>query len=273
MAEENPQDMAMEDILSSIKNILETEQDSAVEAAEEPAEAKPEATEVPDADDILELSPDMLRSGKQSEVNLDAELSAVSATVEMPAAEVLEEPRGVNVGSVDTESDPFFAETAAEQPVVTTEPAVEPAVAAVSESEPTIDPEPAIELSTIEPETEKQPATDTADVSAGIINNFAKMFARETASEPAAAKPAAEPVLLIGEGSRTIEDVVASVIRGIIGNEVAANWRRGVDYDALAREEIAARTQAWLDANLPALVEQIVKQEIERVMAKVGRHQ
>ena len=60
------------------------------------------------------------------------------------------------------------------------------------------------------------------------------------------------------------------VIRQIIGEEVSANWKNGLNYDELARKEIAAQTQAWLDNNLPAVVERIVKQEIERVMAKVG---
>lgn len=68
----------------------------------------------------------------------------------------------------------------------------------------------------------------------------------------------------------TIEDVVARVIRSIIGDEVAENWRKSADYDTLAREEIKAQTEKWLNKNLPGLVEKIVKQEIERVMAKVG---
>lgn len=111
------------------------------------------------------------------------------------------------------------------------------------------------------------------DVSASIINNFAKMFSSE--ESPAAKASAAielpeEPVRQLGNASTTIEDVVAKVIRSIIGEEVAANWRKFADYDALAREEIKARTESWLNENLPALVEKIVKQEIERVMAKVG---
>ena len=99
------------------------------------------------------------------------------------------------------------------------------------------------------------------------------MFSSE--ESPAAKASAAielpeEPVRQLGNASTTIEDVVAKVICSIIGEEVAANWRKFADYDALAREEIKARTESWLNENLPALVEKIVKQEIERVMAKVG---
>ena len=120
-------------------------------------------------------------------------------------------------------------------------------------------------------ETETRPEKDAVDVSASIISNFAKMFTREKAAEPdIQTEIPAEPVNELGNANRTIEDVVASVIRRIIGDEVSRNWRKGADYDKLAREEIAAQTRQWLDKNLPALVERIVKQEIERVMAKVG---
>lgn len=43
-----------------------------------------------------------------------------------------------------------------------------------------------------------------------------------------------------------------------------------VNFESYAREAVAAQTQAWLDANLPAIVEAVVSKEIERVMAKVG---
>ena len=77
-------------------------------------------------------------------------------------------------------------------------------------------------------------------------------------------------IKVLGTPSKTIEDVVANVISQIIGEEVAANWKNGLDYDELAKKEIAAQTQAWLDKNLSVVVEKVVKQEIERVMAKVG---
>ena len=140
-------------------------------------------------------------------------------------------------------------------------------------------PEPVPEISTVEENAAEEPVaavTDNAvDVSASIISNFAKMFSKEEtapAAEPEAVEAVvpAEPVSLLGDGSKTIEDVVSSVVRQIIGDEVAANWREGLDYDAMAREEVSRQTREWLDHNLPAVVEKIVKQEIERVMAKVG---
>ena len=114
---------------------------------------------------------------------------------------------------------------------------------------------------------------NSIDASADIISNFAKMFAQEAPKPEIVASPAAEPIKILGDGSKTIEDVVSSVIMQIIGKEVEANWKSGLDYDALARQEIQRQTKEWIDNNLPAVVEEIVKREIERVMAKVGTGQ
>ncbi len=288
MADENNQDMSMEDILSSIKNILED--DVSTQQAPQAAAAD---------DDILELSSDMRLDAPAAEpINLDAELDSVplpelgeEQTPAAEAAEPDESPRGVNLGWEDFESDPFYEEPAehgAEETAAPTETAemVEPA-----ETEMPAAPEPVVEIETeqtpepvveVEPEPEPEPVVEAAadsavDVSASIISNFAKMFTHEEpAPEPApevhqAAAP--EPVKLLGDGAKTIEDVVCSVIRQIIGEEVAANWRNGLDYEAFAKEEIARQTAEWLDRNLPAVVETVVKQEIERVMVKAGTNQ
>lgn len=337
MADENNQDMSMEDILSSIKNILEEDAGSAHRSS------------APAEDDILELSSDMrLEEPGNESINLDAELNdvklpelneeIVSPVVE-DAAVVVEnegEPQGVRLGWEDFESDPFYEEPnepdvaevielpAAEiaepviepEPVVEAEPVIEPAVEIepepvaepeiIEEPEPAIEPEimaePVIEPEPVviepepivepevvakpemieEPEMAAEPEenlqeNNAVDVSASIISNFAKMFSHEEPKpvETPAEQPAvsAEPVTVLGDGARTIEDVVSSVIRQIIGDEVAANWRNGLDYEAFAREEISRQTKEWLDANLPAVVETVVKKEIERVMVKAGTNQ
>lgn len=154
-----------------------------------------------------------------------------------------------------------------------------PELVATSEPEPEFEIAPQPEQPVEEPVAEtlplEEPKTDSnaVDASASIINNFAKMFASEGANESKKALTIdlpAEPVVSLGNAAATIEEVVAKVIRSIIGEEVSENWRKSADYDTLAREEIKAQTKQWLDKNLPALVEKIVKQEIERVMAKVG---
>ena len=120
------------------------------------------------------------------------------------------------------------------------------------------------------------PKTDAADVSANIISNFAKMFAEKAPAESVAEakeeqKIAAAPIKLLGNGSRTIEQVVEDVIKGIIGESVSAELNSSIDIADYAKEEIKAQTKAWLEAKLPSIVEAAVQKEIERVMAKVGR--
>lgn len=187
-----------------------------------------------------------------------------------------------------------FSETAAAEPEVFSETDHETGPEAVTEAEPVpeIESLPAVEaprVSEAGPESETAPqnpseagadslqtsvsGSNAVDVSASIISNFAKMFSSPEAPETrekAVFNLPEEPVHELGNASVTIEDVVARVIRSIIGDEVAENWRKSADYDTLAREEIKAQTEKWLNKNLPGLVEKIVKQEIERVMAKVG---
>lgn len=316
MAEDNNQDMAMEDILSSIKNILEEDEAGKTAggvSAEEPL--IDESTEV-NVDDILELSPDMKIEAEPAagttvaepeNINLEAELNDVRSP-ELDAEtdfQINDSESGaqgvqanVGLGWEDFESDPFDAEDKVPsveeeaEPVlpveetlpVVDEIAIDQEAVAEIQPEPVLVPEPAV---VYEPEpaivdepisqsvpAAEEPASDAVDVSANIINNFAKMFSHaepKTETVPAAELPA-EPVKALGDGSKTIEDVVADVIRRIIGAEVEKNWRGQADYDTYAREVIAAQAKAWLDANLPTVVEAIVKQEIERVMAKVGNN-
>ena len=44
----------------------------------------------------------------------------------------------------------------------------------------------------------------------------------------------------------------------------------GADFKTFAENEIIRQTKEWINDNLPSLVEKVVKQEIERVIAKVG---
>ena len=128
---------------------------------------------------------------------------------------------------------------------------------------------------TTAPKSEK---SDAADVSADIISNFAKMFAEQSQENKERANVASnkaesrEPISVsgMGDGSKTIEQVVEDVIQGIVASSVSAEMTKNVDIVAYAKKEIHAQTRAWLEANLPAIVEAAVQKEIERVMVKVG---
>lgn len=108
---------------------------------------------------------------------------------------------------------------------------------------------------------------DAADVSANIINNFAKLFAEkkatqmETVAEPEVMKPSVEP---IKNSAQSIAELVREAVIKQVTQQMDAN------FETYAKEAVSSQTQAWLDANLPAIVEAVVAKEIERVMAKVG---
>ena len=343
MAEDKEQDLSMEDILSSIKNILsEDEQGKEVPAATPQPEPVAEAAAVsPEPEEeILELSPAMRITDDNADtgINLDAELDGLPSdgsvfplqedsenteTPEVPELPVVEaakevissdepemqeegEPLSPSLESAELESveevyddnsDPFYeepevehhpqafmdaSEVAEPEPAFETSPSEEPVAAEVETlPEPVAEEQEIVSEPVIEEPAAAEPAAESkggsaVDVSASIISNFAKMFTREHKKEDVPEVPEesdAEPVTALGNGGKTIEGVVADVIRGIIGKEVSENWRRGADYDAYAREEICRQTNQWLNANLPAIVERTVKQEIERVMAKVGSEQ
>lgn len=353
MAEDKEQDLSMEDILSSIKNILsEDEQGKEVPAATPQPEpvAETAAVSPEPEEEILELSPAMRITDDNADtgINLDAELDGLPSdgsvfplqedsenteTPEVPELPVVEtanesesfaaeevissdepemqeegEPLSPSLESAELESveevyddnsDPFYeepevehhpqafmdaSEVAEPEPAFETSPSEEPVAAEVEtlpEPEPVAKEQEIVSEPVIEEPAAAEPAAESkggsaVDVSASIISNFAKMFTREHKKEDVPEVPEesdAEPVTALGNGGKTIEGVVADVIRGIIGKEVSENWRRGADYDAYAREEICRQTNQWLNANLPAIVERTVKQEIERVMAKVGSEQ
>ncbi len=127
------------------------------------------------------------------------------------------------------------------------------------------EPEPEAEVT---PETEK--GTDAIDVSASIISNFAKMFADK--KEEVIPQTVVEEIkntdmslsMPLGGGNLTLEDIVKNTVSQIVEKNLQS-------LNLIATQEINRQTKVWLDANLPSLVEAVVKQEIERVMVKVGR--
>lgn len=350
MADENNEDMSMEDILSSIKDILSDEPQIknaepvvADEVVAEPVVAEKSIDVISmSEDDVLDLSPsmridspfsssedavakevspndefdiiaDLPFDDAEDDVSLDSMLDNSDPIfdisdehVEAEAIETIAEKEVDNLLDSDADSDPFYEDNISTNNYI--EPTVEisridPVI--VHEIEPELteklayqaqEPQSVAQMDSVivhefeaedivsEPISESisepvAPKTDSVvdavDVSANIISNFAKMFAKEE-TPIVNAEPKVEynaKVEKIGDASKTIADVVAEVIRSIIGDEVAANWRQGADYSEFAAQEIQYQTKMWLDANLPVLVERIVKQEIERVMAKVGNNQ
>lgn len=103
-----------------------------------------------------------------------------------------------------------------------------------------------------------------------------------SAPEPAAPGPAQErvaesPAGASGEAAApeglvapdTAESAAVSVlglIRTLAANRATPVHRTGPTIEDLVREELRPLLKAWLDAHLPALVERLVRNEIERVV-------
>lgn len=344
MAEETQENMSMDDILSSIKNILSGDAENKTPAGADVApsiqEVPPMNIEVPDtssvdlalddADDgVLDLTADMrvttpvISSAPEVslpqeniDINIGEELSAVSSempvpdvTIDIPVAQPTQEVEPVDLSaelsavneplelssaqsvaplssipvedvvpdpiyspeednvaqSLYSQADDIIHEESVVSPVVSdfnieTIPASEDSDPVYMEQEDTM----VDSLSTSE-----EPETDATDVSAQIINNFAKIFAG--AQEPVeTSTPKISSQTKLGPDA-TIYDMVQMSIRDMLSPDMVKDIVSETDIKSYASEQVALQVKAWLNHNLPTMVETIVKKEIERVMVKAGK--
>ncbi len=61
---------------------------------------------------------------------------------------------------------------------------------------------------------------------------------------------------------------IGALIRSISSDRQIAVGRVGLTLEDLVREELRPLLKSWLDSNLPALVERIVRAEIQRVIER-----
>ena len=257
------------------EKVVESEPVSEPEVTQTQNMAMPEP-EVEDIEPIIEevseveenIEPTAQESIPEAEENIEP-----AAQESIPEAEENIEPTAqedISEAAVEPTS------TSENNPVVPEEKLADTTIAETIEPEnKPVDEKVEIENKETAPESKK---ADAADVSADIINNFAKMFAEQSQENkekidiaPKTAETQ-EPISVsgMGNGSKTIEQVVEDVIQGIVASSVSAEMAKNVDIVAYAKKEIHAQTRAWLEANLPAIVEAAVQKEIERVMVKVG---
>ena len=335
----NPDELSMEEILSSIKGILsDTEDKSQSASSAEPETAEPSA---PMEDDVFDLSASMVVEDQTEPESaavaepLAVEPENVPTTEHLQAiAEQLQNDTIVDVDaepifdSEDTSSpsddfsilsdteDDSVGEAAPVNVYDDAEPDVVPEMninnlpdveddtsaatddvlgldnisaidvddievdsAAPAHSEPEDlpieeDPYPAIkaETSTMPEVKNDSPANEPADVSEAIIDNFAQMFNANKPAAPASASVApSSEATLIGAEAKTVADLVKEVLSASL-QPVVEQKLQNIDADILQvlHAEIKAQAKAWVDANLNRVVEDAVKEEIKRVIAKVG---
>jgi uncharacterized protein len=77
--------------------------------------------------------------------------------------------------------------------------------------------------------------------------------------------------LVAPEAAAAAASSVGALLRTLIAErEQVAVHRGGPTIEDLVREEIRPLLKEWLDANLPALAERLVRAEIERVVGRAG---
>ena len=209
----------------------------------------------------------------ESVVELPTEPETSEPVVEVaPEPEVEPAPEPVVEVAPEPEVEPAPESVVEVTPEPEVEPAPEPVIEVAPEPEVEPAPEPVIEVA---PEPDVAESTvaeaneDAIDASANIISNFAKIFSKnKEQSAPEVVEP--KKVDEIGDGSKTLEGFVRDAVVRVIGDDIAKQWGDGAEYRSIAEEEIKRQVKAWVEANMPKMVEKIVKEEMERVIAKVG---
>lgn len=240
------QDGSMEDILASIRRILAEDQAA-------PMLGSPEA-EKP-GEEVLDLTEQMLASEPAARSQEKGQEKGASQDMTSPEAAKPDSKAGMSAADIDA----LFA--ASKAPAPTQKPAeamsaadidamfdapvqATPVQAAPAQAGPASQPAPPAEASS-PPPAPAAPAASAAAEAALLGGSTAASAAASFAALRAAARgPGDEarpavPDLLLGNGAVTLEQIV--------------------------RDELRPLLKAWLDANLPPLVERLVKAELERV--------
>ena len=90
------------------------------------------------------------------------------------------------------------------------------------------------------------------------------------ATAPVSAACCTTEGLLAPESAAAAASSVSSLLRTLSHERGAQVYRGGPTIEDLVREEIRPMLKAWLDEQLPPLVERLVRQEIERVAGRAG---
>ena len=291
MSDTPQENLSVEDILSSIKNILVDENGTSiaqptetVAAATIPAEPMvqptvepfaPQPTESP-KEDVFELDSSMIVTGQESTVSPATQPQPTTVStipeIEIPtpsAEESIAIDQALNmVNNIDLSVTPEIniePEPIAAPATTIAEPVIAPADPYAAEpltlNNP-VAPEPEITQQASKVQEE------TIDASASIINNFAKVFA-EKQQEQTAAEQKQEEENVVDEVKAKLSGIdINNTVKETIVHEVSAGLDNTIAQ--IAPTIVTSLTQKWLNENLAAIVEKTVAQEINRVIAKVG---
>ena len=219
-------DPSMEDILASIRRILNEE------------EAQPQP-----APEVLELTPAMR-----------AEPPAAAA----PGGEIAAPP---------TASPPAPSPLAAWSLAALSPAALPPAAPPLDAPESLLHASPRLLAEPAPEPAEPPPAPAPVAVQPPVALAAAPEHPAPRGQEPA--PPAAEPPALVAPAAAAAAAAsVGELVRRLASTQQAAVSRGGPTIEDIVRDEIRGLLKAWLDENLPRVVERLVRAEIERVVSR-----
>ncbi|MFI3241350.1 MAG: hypothetical protein R3Y43_02150 [Alphaproteobacteria bacterium] len=275
--EENKENMSVEDILGSIKNILE---DVVVQKKdEETEEVKKEPTIDPIVENSLDEAPVVVAEEEEDDEVMDL-LESQIVVPDLSDVDVNAETKVEEKSSEDNAEDIMagissLMENLPEPEIVVDEPAPvveEPVVVAVPEPE-VVAPAPVVEEPVVAPAPVDEPEVVVApapapvveekpkkEASADILNSFAKMFSAQPKEEVvvAPAPVVEEKSVQTGDLSKTLEDMVVEIINKNVAD---------VNFAAIADKKV----QNWLNDNLQGIVEKLVKEQLEEIRRQAGQ--
>jgi uncharacterized protein len=119
------------------------------------------------------------------------------------------------------------------------------------------------------PEAAAQPEPEPAEP------EFTPPPLEPTPEPPRAAEPAPEPhpagsPLVAPEAAAAAATSVGTLMRTLASERGLSVNRGGPSLEDIVREELRPLLKAWLDSNLPPLVERLVRAEIERVVGRAA---
>ena len=270
---ESEKEPSMEEILASIRRIIS--EDETPEARKDAEDADDEQAE--DDADVLVLTEVIDQAREEVEPAADDSGQEIEPEPEFES-EVEPEPEVDSEAELEPEPGPEVEQELEPGPEVEQElepgPEVEQELEPETESEPEAEMEPTQEEDNVtdmpeEPETadEEEPAQDTVIDLVDDIDERNEELMEEPAAMPetiddnlVSAATTAAAVAALTEVPRAVANNRPLEPQTIIGGQKTL--------EAVVRDAMAPHLSAWLDENLPSLVERVVQEEVRRMVRR-----
>jgi len=273
-------DPSMEDILASIRRIL----------SEEDGPLPPPRVEAERPPDILVLDPSMLvpdppptvperfpvsRSAPPPPPLLMTEAEMVPETHPASRGPIIETPGSSSNFAARFDDEPAAAEAAAPAQIPPPALVAKTAAPMIADAEPSPPPSsppnadlpisspPGFSAAMPEPPVLAVPAAHSAEPPSVQTETTLK-------SESPPMSASISPGIASPETANAAAGSVTNLVRALTSDRSSQVFSGGPTIADLVREELRPLLKAWLDSNLPPLVERLVRAEIERVISRAS---